>query len=406
MKKILFLLTALFLNMGIALADNVSVESVTIPKGGTATVVIRLDNPNHVFTGGQMALSLPDGITAVMNANEEPDIKAGERFAGTNHSFGSSHQSNGTEQFTIFSINSAPIPGESGVLLYATITADASLAVGTALEGRLMGIEMATVDAQPILFNDQVFTITIGEPLDSRIVLDELSTMMPEEADGVDVRVKRTLAAGVWNTIVLPFAMTSQQMAEAFGDGVSLADFKGYTTSENKDGDIVSISIHFQSANEIQANYPYLIKVDHPIEEFTVMGVDIKPEESPVNAAVKRTRKQWSEMIGTYVADTEVPEQSLFLSNNQLWYSTGNTKMKAFRAYFDFYDVLTEVEEAGAKINMVVDGETTDIVGIATRQAINGDVYNLQGLHVGQDIDLRLLPKGIYIVNGKKYTVK
>ncbi|MBR5061643.1 MAG: hypothetical protein IKX24_05805 [Prevotella sp.] len=405
MKKIVFLLTALFLNMGIALADNVSVESVTIPKGGTATVVIRLDNPNHVFTGGQMALSLPDGITAVMNANEEPDIKAGERFAGTNHSFGSSHQSNGTEQFTIFSINSAPIPGESGVLLYATITADASLAVGTALEGRLMGIEMATVDAQPILFNDQVFTITIGEPLDSRIVLDELSTMMPEEADGVDVRVKRTLAAGIWNTIVLPFAMDESQVKDAFGEDVQLADFTGYTTDENINDEIISIAVHFQSVNNIEENHPYLIKVSENINEFSVDGVDINPEEEPTNAVIKRTKKQWSEMIGTYTAETEIPAHTLFISGNKFWYSTGETKMKGFRAYFDFYDELADVEDAFSKVAFYVDNVATNIESNHKAERLNDNVYDLQG----RKMTLRSntsLPKGIYIVNGKKYTVK
>ena len=50
--------------------------------------------------------------------------------------------------------------------------------------------------------------------------------------------------------------------------------------------------------------------------------------------------------------------------------------------------------------------EATDIVGISSPRYIVGDVYNVQGLHVGKDVDMSRLPKGIYIVNGKKYTVK
>ena len=35
-----------------------------------------------------------------------------------------------------------------------------------------------------------------------------------------------------------------------------------------------------------------------------------------------------------------------------------------------------------------------------------GDIYTLQGVHVGKNIELNTLPKGIYIVNGKKVMVK
>ena len=34
----------------------------------------------------------------------------------------------------------------------------------------------------------------------------------------------------------------------------------------------------------------------------------------------------------------------MFLSGSQFWYSAGLTQMKAYRAYFDFYDVLYAVE--------------------------------------------------------------
>ena len=41
-----------------------------------------------------------------------------------------------------------------------------------------------------------------------------------------------------------------------------------------------------------------------------------------------------------------------------------------------------------------------DVESVAT-----GDVYTLQGIYVGKNVDMRTLPKGIYIVGGKKVTV-
>lgn len=67
---------------------------------------------------------------------------------------------------------------------------------------------------------------------------------------------------------------------------------------------------------------------------------------------------------------------------------------------------MSDVETAEAKILVEVDGEATDIVGIPVRNYAEGDVYTVQGLYVGKNVDVKRLPKGIYIVNGKKCTVK
>lgn len=172
-------------------------------------------------------------------------------------------------------------------------------------------------------------TIKVLPPLDTRTLLDETSTVMPEAAVGVDVRVKRTLTANVWNTIVLPFPMTSQQVGEAFGDGVQLADFTGCEAKYEKEGDAYasSIKVNFSSdVTAIEANHPYIIKVKEPIKEFTVDGVDINPEEEPsVDRDEYRTGTgtkkdpyvyHYNSLIGTYMADTDVPEQTLFLNGN------------------------------------------------------------------------------------------
>ena len=249
---------------------------------------------------------------------------------------------------------------------------------------------------------DTDFTINV---LEKRTILDENATTLPDAEEGVNVLMKRTLTANVWSTIVLPFAMNESQVKDAFGEDVQLADFTGYTTDENINDEIISIAVHFQSVNNIEENHPYLIKVSENINEFSVDGVDINPEEEPTNAVIKRTKKQWSEMIGTYTAGTIIPAHTLFISGNKFWYSTGETKMKGFRAYFDFYDELADVEDAFSKVAFYVDNVKTNIESNHKAESLNDNVYDLQG----RKMTLRSntsLPKGIYIVNGKKYTVK
>ena len=131
---------------------------------------------------------------------------------------------------------------------------------------------------------------------------------------------------------------------------------------------------------------------------FTVENVDIDPEDEPtVQVGKKKAEKGF--FTGTYVANTEVPEFNLFLSENKFWYSVGLTKMKAFRGYFEFADVLTEVEDAGAHILISFDDETTGIR--ENRHEGDDRYYNLKGMRVEKPSK-----KGVYINNGKTIVVK
>ena len=85
------------------------------------------------------------------------------------------------------------------------------------------------------------------------------------------------------------------------------------------------------------------------------------------------------------------------MNGGKFWYSNGNNKMKAFRAYFDFYDVLADVENAGSRVNISFD----DITGVRSVKNDSGeDIYTLSGQRV------KNAGKGVYIVNGKKVIKK
>ena len=68
--------------------------------------------------------------------------------------------------------------------------------------------------------------------------------------------------------------------------------------------------------------------------------------------------------------------------------------MRGFRAYF-----LVPTNTAGAALNLSF-GEATGIDGVAADAEKNVKVYNVNGQYVGTSLDA--LPKGLYIVGGKK----
>lgn len=244
------------------------------------------------------------------------------------------------------------------------------------------------------------------------VLLDENATEAPEAAEGVNVRVLRTIKGGQWSTICLPFAMSEAQCKEAFGSDVEIADFTGVETTFDEGDNVVGLTVNFADAAAIEANHPYIIKVSESVSEFSVDGVDVDPQEE--YAAVdcdeksekigRQTYYFYNSLVGTYTAGTVVPEMCLFLSDNSFWYSTGATTMKAFRAYFDFYDVLTEAEQGGsvAGIRMSFGHDTATGIGeTAGQQHPTGICYDLQGRRVSQPTAKRL-----YILEGRKIIVK
>ena len=247
--------------------------------------------------------------------------------------------------------------------------------------------------------DDITFKVNVVER--HTVILDELATVVPTAVQNVDVTVKRTIKANEWSTICLPFAMTAEQVKTAFGDDVKLNDFEGIETDyEGKN--IVGIQVKFNTATAIEENHPYLIKVSSLINEFSVNNVSINPVTKPTVDKDELYFKGvyfYNSFVGTYVAETIVPKNNLFLSNNKFWYSTGSTQMKAFRGYFDFMDILSDVENASTRIGFNFD-ETTGIKEVHGNANVEG-TYDLQGRKVEEPTN-----KGLYIVNGHKVVIK
>ena len=143
--------------------------------------------------------------------------------------------------------------------VYFTVADDVALGdYDVTLSGITFGYNMTDKDVAP----DVTFTVHVVEA--HTIVLDENDTTMPEDAEGVNVQMLRTIQAGKWSTICLPFAMTETQVKTAFGNDVKVMDFSSWSSVEDDNtGDITSISIGFTAVKAMEANHPYVIKIEN-----------------------------------------------------------------------------------------------------------------------------------------------
>ena len=392
-KNIFLLLSACFLIMGQAMADNVlTVSNVSVPQGGQATIEIGCEFDTE-YTAFELQLDLPDGLSLLSDEDGKPIVE--RAFDGSHTVTGSLLPSNGNYKFTCYSTDEQDLSmPTSGSLLRVTVVADAALSLGTNLTATITACEFTrTADSQGENLADVEFNISITE---FRTILDETSTTTPIAEENANVRVKRTINANEWSTICLPFAMTAEQIRAAFGENVTveLGDFNDYQMSN--DGE--SISVKFNDVTSIEANHPYIIKLSDTVTEFTVDGVDITPDEAVVDFGPNKRKPH--QFVGTYVANTVLEWGTLFLSDNHFWYSTGNTKMKGYRAYFNFFDLLPDFEDSyDSRISISFEEDVVGIKIIEGEKLNKGnDVFDLMGRKLSK-YDKQ---PGIYIINGKK----
>jgi hypothetical protein len=243
--------------------------------------------------------------------------------------------------------------------------------------------------------------VTVKEQTIVNQLFDENTMEIPQAAYHINAIINRSLAANKWSTICLPFTMSEAQTKAAFGDDVEIADFTGYEAEKDADNSVVKLVVNFNDVTKMEANHPYIIKVKNDISQFTVDGVDVTPADNPMtvydNGETGDQQEIYGSFIGTYVADTYIPNNCLFINNNKFWYSAGMSKLKAFRAYFDFKDVLADVDEQNeSRIIFSFENETTGIKEINENTLTKDKYFDLQGRQIKRPT------KGIYVVNGKK----
>ena len=270
-----------------------------------------------------------------------------------------------------------------------------------------------------------------------------------KEANGDDkqytnksTRLKRTFKANSWNSFVFPLDMTAVQVRQAFGDGTKLAVLDGLGTQSGNPNVIDFVVKELPAeGNAIEKGKFYLIKpVKNPnADGFYNLGrgtfntaqfpeiqeVPVKiggglshsnsakskatyvrtknyesfDKDNPTEPYVKAYREEGGVAYGSYVmgANSGDTQTTMYVVKN-------NMRIKGFRGWIE--DVAL-----GGSAKVAFDGvfdDTDDIEIIPTSENKsnigNGNIYDMSGRKVSAETDA--LPKGIYIVNGKKFIVK
>lgn len=192
-----------------------------------------------------------------------------------------------------------------------------------------------------------------------------------------------------WSAICLPFGLTAEQITEAFGNDVKIAELTKY------EGNNVNFDM---TTKGMKANTPYLIS-NISKSNFSFSNIFFE-ESTNVTITVGNSDNSASvSAIGNYDAAKSIESDKYYISNGKLVLNeAGSQKINAFGAYFS----LTNAN--GAKtVGITINGVSTKVNGITDTTAASKDIYDINGRKISQDaITSGQLEKGIYICNGKK----
>ena len=220
----------------------------------------------------------------------------------------------------------------------------------------------------------------------------------------VDVTLKRSFTANQWAALVLPFSVSTTQVEKVFGAGTTIAHFNNVT----KEGIDYTLHLRKHLHQMIVAGTPIIIRPTQAVTDPVFYGVHLEASEvetitDPVFSMVGTLTQQngalqkYDYFVSTEGKFRRWTGNDTAMKGTQAWLRPANTGANAPKLSITLFD--DDADETTGIINI----DFEDMNGNSIQYAKG--VYNLKGEKVS-DGSLNGLPKGVYIVNGKKTVVE
>ena len=212
-----------------------------------------------------------------------------------------------------------------------------------------------------------------------------------------NLKMRRTLKTDNWNTICLPYSLSSDEISSLFGSGTKVEEFSDLEYNNESD----SYTLNFTAATEITAGTPYLIKpskdVSDNIYEIKDRTITCTSETYVPTGTSQTANNTTLTMQGEYNKrmitpfDVTESENIYVINGDKIYHVNSDVEMKGLRCYF-----VAKGAFSNAKV-IHSDGTSTDLRLIDAKATGDTDaVYDL----LGRKRDAQT--KGLVIKNGIK----
>lgn len=468
MKQLkVFMLMALLTMVGNAYGDALKVADFTINPGATYELAVELDNPDNQYIMTEFWMSLPEGISIAKDEDDEYLFAESLRFDRT-HSLTISEESGNVYHFLIYSSKNKALKGNSGELFSVTLEAAENATAGTS-QGKIFNQIFSDPDKKEYNPADVTFSVTIeklkewfsveiasGEGEYGTVsVSPEISgsveegteltvTATPKEgyhfvqwSDGMSTNPYQLTVGGAIQ-LSAEFAPNQYTVKFVFDNGtndqVTTQDYKSDIT---KPSDPKKEGFTFKGwSPEVAATVPandvtytaqwernsykltYVVDGETIKEENVLFEAAITPEAAPTKEG--HTFSGWSEIPETMPANDVTVTGTFTVNKYKLTYTIDGVEYKTVEVEYganitpeptpdgdyDTFEWVGVPETMPAQDVTVTATYTTGINGVSLTLLKPADVFTVSGKKVRTNTTtLKGLPRGVYVVNGRKMVV-
>ena len=227
-------------------------------------------------------------------------------------------------------------------------------------------------------------------PIPSELCIDEKEAIDIPYLECANVKLTRSLSNTYWNTFCVPFDISAEQVKSVFGNGTVISRFSGMDENNSV--------MKFTPSDNIEEGVAYLImpenNVVNPEFQEVVVGVN---GGSPVSGIIDGYGFR-----GVYVPYA-LQENELFITKRGTLSTAapGKNIISGMRAF-----VILPDTELIRTMRLNINGDETSISSLNGYGAVDRPtdcrIYDLNGRQINESKGLR----GIYVINGRKVTLK
>lgn len=276
--------------------------------------------------------------------------------------------------------------------------------------------------------------------------------------------LQRKFTKDEWNTFSFPLPLNGEQVRHAFGDNCELLRLNSIGNLSNNDCIIDFETVNLLTLdNVVTSEYLYMLKptitpaigenprgqmaiyydlgkmffstnqndTNDPDYKYPIMDLSVWSGQQNVgsfqdkndgcgyftfiqtpNFDAFRVDKDGNQLVNA-TEDSYAPKGSYAMSGGKMYELSRDTRIKGFRGWITlthsiFKNAASSAAGASIAIDGIIDGDATSAIDRHAVIPVNPNtvtaVYDLSGRKVGMSVEC--LPKGMYIVNGKKLLVK
>lgn len=390
-------------------------DPIAIVPGAIKKLAVNLENEQLYSKGNKDAINnlqfdvvMPDGTALLTYDDADDAIELNSDRLARSHGVTvvKQREEKNTYRVMMTSMVLGTIKGNSGTLFWLKMKATDELADKSAFKVT----HEVFASKEGVAYNPEINSERLDEDIANmhnnfEVPIIKVGNVIDENADNdfssidgkkLDVALTRTFKKDGWNSLVLPFALTSAEVEAVFGTDAKVAYFTNNQAN--------TIELNTTSTKDIAANTPVLVKTTTDVKNPIFIGRTIV---APVAGGPVVSGANGINFVGSYAGSVTLTTDDYFVAGTNLWRSAGKTAMAATRAYFKD----TSASAKSKNIRLVIDGNEnviTAIDGVAVSGSFaKGAVYSLTGQKVADSLKTcPQIPAGLYIVNGKKVIIK